>query len=131
MGEVSTKSSNPPSDGDFTFEEVQVQERDDVFRATVNPRKRKLSRVELSSFWGAPSCSSSSTAISVTVRFTDHNTQEQRHSSFVMPMTAIGSEALDYLCFIPTMAKDIFDLFQNRPNPDTVMDFVTRHVEQI
>lgn len=47
MGDI----SNPPGDGDFTFEETQALEYDDVFRARTGSGKRMVSTAALSGFW--------------------------------------------------------------------------------
>jgi hypothetical protein len=135
MGDISAMSSDPPGDGDFTFEETQALEYDDVFRAKTGPGKRNVSMAARNGLWNAPSSSSSSAAPGVTVRRIGYDRRHQRQGSFEMPTTAISAEALEYICFLPTTAKFIFHQYQKRPNPDTnpdtLMDYVVCHVEQI
>lgn len=130
---MSTISKKNPGDGDFTFEEVQALERDDVFRARTSPGERKVSRVVHAGFWDDPTYSSSLATEGSSTRFIGN--KQQRHGSFVMPTTAISAEALEYMGFLRLTSQCIFHQFQNRPdpdnNPDTLMDYVIRHVSQV
>ncbi|OBT80416.1 hypothetical protein VF21_00868 [Pseudogymnoascus sp. 05NY08] len=135
MGDLSTKSSSPPSAGDFTFEEIQALECDDVFRARTGPGKRKVSTEALSGFWNALSSSSSLAAPSATVRFIGRDRRQQRQGSFEMPTAVISSEALEFIGFNQATAKTVYERFMNRPDPsiniDSFLDYATSQVQQI
>ncbi|KFZ06268.1 hypothetical protein V501_07548 [Pseudogymnoascus sp. VKM F-4519 (FW-2642)] len=135
MGDLSTKSSSPPSDGDFTFEETQALEYDGVFRARTGPGKRMVSTAALSGFWNAASSSSLSAAARVTVRFIGYDRQQQRRGSFEMPMTVITAEALEFIGFSHATAKTVYERFMSRPDPsiniDSLLDYATSQVQRI
>ncbi|KAL5347486.1 hypothetical protein ACLOAV_007798 [Pseudogymnoascus australis] len=130
---MSTRSTNLPGEGDFTLEEVQALERDDVFGARTSPGERKVFRVVHSHSWDDPTYSSSLATEGATTRFIGN--KHQRHDSFVMPTAAISAEALEYMGFLRLTSQCIFHQFQNRPDPDnntdTLMDYVIRHVSQV
>ncbi|OBT86046.1 hypothetical protein VE02_05525 [Pseudogymnoascus sp. 03VT05] len=135
MGDLSTKSSSPPSAGDFTFEEIQALECDDLFRARTGPGIRKVSTETLSGFWNAPSSSSSLAAPSATVRFIGHDRRQQRQGSFEMPTAVISAEVLEFVGFNQATAKTVCERFMNRPDPsinvDSFLDYATSQVQQM
>ncbi|OBT61334.1 hypothetical protein VE03_09535 [Pseudogymnoascus sp. 23342-1-I1] len=130
---MSTISTNLPGDGDFTFEETQALERDDIFRFRSGPGERKVSYVAQSGSWDTPSFSSPIATWGATTHSIGY--KQKRSRSFLMPTAVISAEALEYIGFMSTTAQFIFYQFQNRPDPDnnpaTLMDYVICHVNQI
>lgn len=110
MGDI----SNPPGDGDFTFEETQALEYDDVFRARTGSGKRMVSTAALSGFWDALSFSSSSAVGGVTVRFSGYDRHQQRQGSFEMPTAAISASALEFIGFDQSTAESVYERFINQ-----------------
>ncbi|OBT92187.1 hypothetical protein VE01_10029 [Pseudogymnoascus verrucosus] len=108
MGDI----SNPPGDGDFTFEETQALEYDDVFRARTG-----------------------SAVGGVTVRFSGYDRHQQRQGSFEMPTAAISASALELIGFNQSTAESIYERFINRPDPsiniDSFLDYATSQAQRI
>lgn len=131
MGDI----SNPPSDGDFPFEETHALEHDDVFGSRTGSGKRIVSTAVLCGFWNAFGSSLSLAAGGVTVRFSGYDRHQQRQGGFEMPTAAISANALEFIGFDQSTAKSVYERFMNRPDPsiniDSFLDYATSQVQRI
>lgn len=129
-------SSNPLGDGDFTYEEVQFLEHNNVFKAKTSAGKRKVSTSLLSppASTGSVSSSSASSA-TASVRMLSFKSEQMLQGSFEIPTSAISVDALEFIGFSQATAKTVYERFINRPDPniniDSFLDYATSQVQQI
>ncbi|OBT61336.1 hypothetical protein VE03_09537 [Pseudogymnoascus sp. 23342-1-I1] len=127
--------SNPPGDGDFTSEEVQFLEHNNLFGPKIAIGKRKVSTLLISPPASTGSVSGSSASSSAaTVRMLNFKTRTQQ-GTFEIPTSTVSADALEFIGFDQPTAKTVYERFVNRPNPDinvdSFLDYATSQALQI
>ncbi|KAJ5135736.1 uncharacterized protein N7515_005014 [Penicillium bovifimosum] len=131
-------SDHPPGPVVFTQEQIRCLEEAAIFLPEPQPNtstdtsgKRKVSAAFSAPRSVSNSLTSSSSSASVTTRgFQSHVIQ-----TFEIPMAEESVEVLEYIGFIPDVARLIYDRYCNRPsptqNPDDLMTYVSGHLASL
>ncbi|GAD92740.1 hypothetical protein NECHADRAFT_94396 [Paecilomyces variotii No. 5] len=117
--------------GIFTQEEVDLLEKEDILQpellTTSTTGKRKVSAV-----FSLPSDSSisSSSSSSASVKIRDFNPSTTY--TFDLPLDPDSVDALEWVGFVPSTAKEIFERYSGRPDPeqcpDSLVDYAFTHI---
>ncbi|CAG7995905.1 unnamed protein product [Penicillium salamii] len=129
----------PSGPGVFTLEQIRCLEEAAILLPEPQPNasgKRKVSAAfsaprSVSSSSTSSSSSSSSSSASVAT----HGFQPNVIRTFDIPLAEESVEVLEYVGFIPDVARLIYDRYYGRPspsqNPDDLMAYVTAHLASL
>ncbi|KAJ5410475.1 uncharacterized protein N7487_004834 [Penicillium crustosum] len=122
----------------FTLQQIRCLEEAAILLPEPQPNasanasgKRKVSAV----FSAPRSVSSSSTSSSSSASVATHGFQPNVIRTFDIPMAEESVEVLEYIGFVPDVARLIYDRYCGRPspsqNPDDLMAYVTAHLASL
>ncbi|KAL1881648.1 hypothetical protein Plec18167_003246 [Paecilomyces lecythidis] len=120
--------------GGFTHEEIDILEKEDILQpellTTSTTGKRKVSAM-----FSPPSdfSTSSSSSSSASVKIWDFNPSTTY--TFDLPMDPDSVDALEWVGFVPSTAKVIFERYSERPDPgqcpDSLADYAFAHISAL
>lgn len=112
----------------FSREEIECLEEESIFQPQQGTsRKHRVMTVCL-----PPPPSSPSSSVSATVQFRNFTSKPQ---NFIIPDKEDSAETLELIGFTKFTAKEIFERYRGRPDPDqcpdNLMDYVYAHICQL
>ncbi|KAJ5779241.1 hypothetical protein N7457_006961 [Penicillium paradoxum] len=128
--------SAPPGPIAFSQEQIRCLEEADIFlpQITTDLSTNKGGKRKVSAAFSAPRAvsSSSTSSVSSSVSISTRGFQPDVIQTFDIPIAEESIEVLEYIGFIPDIARVIYDRYSNRPKPsqtpDDLMAYVSGHL---